>query len=78
MTDTVRLEDIIKSSGYKYVYIAQKLGISYQAFRNKLDNKSEFLPTEIEALCKLLNITELKDKNDIFFALFVDENSTSN
>lgn len=78
MTDTGRLEDIIKSSGYKYGYIAQKLGISYQAFRNKLDNKSEFLPTEIETLCKLLNIVELKDKNDIFFALFVDETSTAN
>ena len=76
MTDTDRLERIIKNSGYKYGFIAEKIGISYQALRNKLDNKSEFLPTEIEALCKLLGITELKDKNDIFFASFVDEYST--
>lgn len=76
MTDTERLESLIKKSGYKYGYIAVNLGISYQALRNKLDNKSEFLPTEIEKLCKLLNITELQDKNDIFFALFVEESST--
>jgi len=72
MTDTVRLEGIIRNSGYKYSFIAMNLGISYQALRNKLDNKSEFLPTEIEALCELLNITELKEKNDIFFARFVE------
>ena len=76
MTDTERLERIIKGSGYKYSFIAEKIGISYQALRNKLDNKSEFLPTEIEALCKLLGITELKEKNDIFFALYVEESST--
>ena len=72
MTDTAKLERIIKNSGYKYGFIAEKIGISYQALRNKLNNKSEFLPTEIEALCKLLGITELKEKNDIFFASFVD------
>ncbi|MBR1750029.1 MAG: toxin-antitoxin system, antitoxin component, Xre family protein [Ruminococcus sp.] len=77
MTDTNRLEQLIKLSGFKYSFIAKKLGISYQTLRNKLDNKSEFLPTEIEALCKLLDITALQDKNDIFFALFVDECSTS-
>ena len=77
MTDTERLESLIKKSGYKYGYIAEKIGISYQALRNKLDNKSEFLPTEIEAICKLLNITALQDKNDIFFLLFVEEKSTN-
>ena len=82
MTDTERLESLIKKSGYKYGgvsaldYYKNIVKNIYQALRNKLDNKSEFLPTEIEAICKLLNITALQDKNDIFFALFVEENST--
>lgn len=72
MTNTLLLEDIIKRSGYKYSFIAQKVGISYQALRNKLNNKTEFLPTEIETLCSVLNITDLKQKNDIFFAMYVE------
>ena len=72
MTNTALLEGLIKRSGYKYSFIAEKVGISYQALRNKLNNKTEFLPTEIEALCAILNITDLKQKNDIFFVLFVE------
>lgn len=72
MTDTKSLIQIIKNSGYKYTFIAAKLGISYQALRNKLVNKTEFLPTEIEALCNLLGMTDIKQKNDIFFASFVE------
>ena len=72
MTDTKKLEHLIKESGYKYSFIASKLGISYQALRNKIVNKSEFLPTEIETLCKILGITKLNQKNAIFFALFVE------
>lgn len=68
MTDTERLADIIKCSGYKYGFLAASLGITYQAFRNKMTNKSEFVPSEIEKLCNLLSIRTLKDKNDIFFA----------
>lgn len=78
MTNTRMLDDIIKNSGYKYSFIAMKLGISYQAFRNKLTNKTEFLPTEIEELCRLLGITDLRQKNDIFFYTYVDESSTCN
>lgn len=77
MTNTALLENVIKKSGYKYLFLAKKLGISYQALRNKLDNKSEFLPTEIEKLCVLLSINNLQLKNDIFFARFVEEISTS-
>lgn len=72
MTNTLLLENLIKESGYKYSFLAEKLGISYQAFRNKIDNKSEFLPTQIEKLCDLLSINSLELKNDIFFALFVE------
>lgn len=72
MTNTKLIEDIIDKSGYKYRFIATKLGITYQALRNKLDNKSEFVSSEIEKLCNLLEISDLKLKNDIFFANLVE------
>ncbi len=72
MTDTKVLRELIRVSGYKYSFIAKNLGISYQALRNKITNKTEFLPTEIEALCKLLKLNDVKQKNDIFFASFVE------
>ena len=70
MTDTAMLDNLISSSGYKYSFVAKQLNISYQALRNKIDNKSEFLPTEIEKLCELLKIKSLKLKNRVFFAKF--------
>lgn len=76
MTDTFLLENIIKNKGLKYSFIARQLNLSYQSLRNKMDNKSEFLPTEIEALCGVLDIVDLKIKNDIFFAKFVEHYST--
>ncbi len=72
MTDTIRLRRLIRQSGLKYGYISKNMGISYQALRNKMTNKSEFVPSEIEKLCNLLGITALEDKNDIFFASNVD------
>ena len=78
MTDTNKLEGIIKNSGYKYTFIVATLGISYQALRNKLTNKTEFLPTEIEALCKLLNITDLQEKNIIFLLCLLNVLQHSN
>ena len=73
MTNSERLENIIKQSGLKKVHIAEKLGISTQALRNKISNVSEFLPSEINTLCALLGIVSLQDRNDIFFASPVEE-----
>ena len=68
MTNTEKLSKRIKLSGIKYLAIAHKLNISYQALRNKLLNKSEFLPSEISALCEILGIYTLEEKNELFFA----------
>lgn len=76
MTNSIMLRGIIQSRGIKFCYLASEIGISYQAFKNKLDNKTEFLPTEIEKLCELLGISELEQKNDIFFAPNVEKCST--
>lgn len=76
MTDTAALFDIIDRSGLKLKFIASQIGLSYQGFKNKLDNKSDFTATEINRLCDLLNITDLNTKDRIFFARPVDLKST--
>lgn len=68
MTDTELLEAIIDQSGLKKSYIAQKIGISAFSLAKKLRNENEFKATEIDKMCKLLNISSLEDKERIFFA----------
>ena len=67
MTDTVRLKKKMADSGLKQSHIADELGITYAALLNKVSNKTEFKASEIKKLCRLLNITNLKDKEAIFF-----------
>lgn len=67
MTDTELLRIKIEQSGYKIRFIANKIGISYQCFLNKLNHKSEFRASEIQILYELLKITE-EERNAIFFA----------
>ncbi len=66
MTNTIMLKFKIEESGYKLGFISKKLGISYQAFLNKVQNKTEFKQNEIQKLCDLLDLT-LKEKEEIFF-----------
>ena len=68
MTNTERLRKIISNSGLKYSYIAEKIGLTYQGFKNKIDNKNLFNVEEVDKLCKLLNITDVYQKEEIFFA----------
>lgn len=69
------LKNYIKESGYRIYFIAEKLGITYQALINKINNKSEFKQTEISVLTNLLDIdSETREK--IFFANAVDKIST--
>lgn len=68
MTDTKELEKIIKDSGLKKSYIAKAVGLSRQGLDNKVKNRSPFTSLEISILCRLLSITNLKDKEKIFFA----------
>ena len=62
---TNSLKTYIANSGYKLHYIASKLGITYVALHNKLENKTEFTVTEMRALKSILNITD-----DDFIAIF--------
>ena len=67
MTNTNLLEEYIKKSGYKKSHIISVLGLSRYGFILKCNNKAEFKASEIDTLCKLLNIS-VKDRMAIFFA----------
>lgn len=72
MTNTEALNDIIEKSGLKKKYIAERLGLSSYGMQRKIENVNEFKSTEIAALCKLLGINSLEQKERIFFANSVD------
>ena len=72
MTNTKLLRNAIDDSGYKMKYIAEKIGLTYQGFLNKLKGSSQFGNEEILELCDLLNINE-SQMTEIFFTKKVDE-----
>lgn len=67
MTNTAALRKKIKESGYKIAFIAEKVGITYQAFLHKINNESEFKANEIQILHDILKLT-IDEREVIFFA----------
>lgn len=55
--NTKLLQQKIKDSGLKMGFIAEKLGRSRQALSDKIQGKTEFLPSEIRILCELLHLS---------------------
>lgn len=76
MTNTQMLNERIERSGLKQSFIAKQLGLSSYGFARKRDNQSEFLPSEINALCEILNIQSVEERFAIFFAQKVEPNET--
>lgn len=68
MTNTAVLEQLIKESGLKKSYIAKTIGLSRQGFKNKCENRSFFTSKEIDGLCDILKVSNLSEKERIFFA----------
>lgn len=68
MTDSKALRNLIIKRGLKLKYVAEKLGLSAYGLQLKIDNKKEFKASEILALCDLLHIESLEEKERIFFA----------
>ena len=66
MTNTELLKQRMAESGYKIAFIAEKCGLTYQGFLNKVKNKAEFKAGEIQSLCDLLGIDK-DEKEAIFF-----------
>lgn len=68
MTNTKLLEQKISDSGKTRKHLAEKCGLSYAGFRNCVTNKAEFKASQIDILCSELNITNLTERQSIFFA----------
>lgn len=69
MTNTELLEYWIEKSGKKKKYLAEKVGLSLAGFRNCCINKAEFKAGQIRILCVELGITNLEDKEAVFYAV---------
>ncbi len=67
MTNTELLENKIADSGKKIKFLAERCGLSYAGFRNCVINKAEFKVSHVDVLCEELNITDLKEKEKIFY-----------
>ena len=68
MTNRKLLLKKIESSGLKLGFIAEKLGISYNWLKKKIDGEVSFKVYEVQILCNVLNIKDLQEKENIFFA----------
>lgn len=64
MINKLELEILIKRKKLTKTEVAKNLGISFQGFENKLNNKSEFKASEIYTLSKMLGV---EMDNLIFF-----------
>lgn len=77
MTDTKALRGLIEKRGYKIKFVAEYLGLSAYGFQLKVENKQEFKTSEVAALCELLKIESLDEKEKIFFAKSDDLKSST-
>lgn len=65
MTNTDTLKEIIDNSGYKFEYVANYIGMSRGGLYKKLEDGSEFKPSQILKLCELLHLDD-GQRLDIF------------
>ncbi len=68
MTNTDKLNDLIRQKGIKKGYLAQKIGVSNTTFYALLRNKTEFKASQIRILCEELGIEDNETMKAIFFA----------
>lgn len=71
MTKGNLLREKIDVCGFKLVFVAKQLGISYQAFLKKLNNETEFKTSEVMILKEILHLTD-DEVMEIFFGQNVD------
>jgi len=67
VADVQYLEDVIKGSGLKISYLAEKCGLTRQGFRLKCKRPESFTAAQVATLCKELRITQASTQRRIFF-----------
>lgn len=67
MTNKELLNERIEKSGMKKSYIAKVLGMAPGSLSRKIASQRDFKASEINALCELLGIDTLEEKEAIFF-----------
>ena len=67
MTDVERLKEEVEKSGLKKVFIADKLGITYQGYLKKESGKTEFKAKEVSIMQTLLGLST-KETKEIFMS----------
>lgn len=67
MTNTKLLEQLIKDSGLKKSYLAEKAGISLNWFRACVVNEGEFRESQMHVIARELNFI---DNPEMFMAVF--------
>lgn len=72
MVNTALLKAEIERSGYRIKKIAEWAGINVKVLYLKIANKRNFKIGEVEAICRILNITSYERINAIFFANEID------
>lgn len=65
----------IDHAGFKLTYVAERLNLTYQGFKKKLDGDTEFKASEIAVLKDLLKLSDAEVQS-IFFDDDVDGQST--
>lgn len=76
MTNSVLLKKKIEESGVKRGFLVKMLETSYGWLNQKIENERPFVAWEINVLCEILGITDLAEKDRIFFAEDVEKSST--
>lgn len=66
MVDTQHLEMLIRKSGKKKSYLADKCKITRQSLTSKINNRSEFTIFQMNVLCAELGIVDLDEKDKTF------------
>lgn len=68
MVDSAKLKAILVERNLRQEDAAKALGISPQTFNYKINNKNEFLSSEIAKLCEILDLADERKVVHIFFA----------